>query len=125
MCLTKDGQSLTEMIQAISSDETTIDVKVSAVVNGNIVSETKTYKKETGKKLAEFFIKPAYAGANYTLCVDLCNFLCSIGVGYFGCTASCALVTGPALPLCPFVCAVVVWFGCNYGCPQACTAGGF
>lgn len=122
---TKEGQSLTETIQAISSDETTIDVKMSAVVNGKIVAETKKYKKETSKKLAEYFVKPAYAD-NHSLCVDLCNFLCSMGAGVIGCAAACTLVTGgTGVLLCPFICAAVVWFGCNYGCPSLCTSIGY
>lgn len=119
---TKDGQSLTEAIQAESSDGTTIEIKASAVENGKIISKTSKYNINKHSKLADLFITPAYAMTSHQFCVDFCNFMCSAGWGGAGCTLACDLFSGGiGIALCPAICFGLTYAACYYGCPWYCT----
>lgn len=118
---TKDGQSLTETIQGVSSDGTTIVIKSSAVVDKKVISKISNYAIKNNSKLASLFIKPAYADA-HSFCVDFCNFMCGGGFGGLGCTVACDLFSGGiGIALCPAICYSLTWAACNYGCPWYCT----
>ena len=118
---TKDGQSLTETIQGISSDGTTIEIKSSAVVNNKVISKLGKYNINNHANLADLFIKPAYADA-HSFCVDFCNFMCGGGFGGLGCTVVCDVFSGGiGVALCPAICYSLTWAACSYGCPWYCT----
>ncbi|HVJ48982.1 hypothetical protein [Desulfitobacterium sp.] len=118
---TKDGQSVTEAFQGLSSDGKTIEIETSAVIDNKIVSKTSKYQIDNHKKLADLFIKPAYADA-HSFCVDFCNFMCGAGFGTVACTVACdAFSGGTGVILCPAICYSLTWSACNYGCPWYCT----
>ena len=124
--VTKNGEYFASAIIGESSDSEGVNVSVTKIgADKKIVTETSKIKKQQENPILSYFSpKPAYAD-DYSFCVEFCNAMCSMGIGFGGCYLLCTgLSAGTGVVLCGFLCAGFTWSACNYGCPWYCESIG-
>jgi len=118
----KNGVSYAAAILGEDSNKDWVNVSVMTVDdNKQISKQIKTIPKNQNK-LASFFISQANAYDAYSFCIDFCNAMCSMGLGFGGCYLLCTGISaGTGALLCGFLCAAFTWSACNWGCPAWCS----